>query len=85
MADRSAERVLEEIGLQGLIGNFNGQKIGFRMLLSLSDNELSRLGVTTIGDRVRLREKVREVTQQGTATGSESVSMTQQQDSTVNR
>ena len=31
------------------------------MLGRLSDEELARLGVTTIGDRVLLKERIREV------------------------
>ncbi|XP_052237909.1 uncharacterized protein LOC127849229 [Dreissena polymorpha] len=60
---KTVENVLQEIGLYALLGNFVGQKIEFDSLTHLSDTELGRLGVTTIGDRVRLREKVREVGQ----------------------
>lgn len=60
---RTVEFVLQEIGLHGLLENFNSQRVEFSSLLNLTDNELSRLGVTTIGDRVRLREKVREIDQ----------------------
>ena len=60
---KTVENVLQEIGLYALLGNFVGQKIEFDSLTHLSDTELGRLGVMTIGDRVRLREKVREVGQ----------------------
>jgi len=54
------ENLLAEIGLHGLYNNFRTQRVEINNLSDLTDNELSRLGVTTIGDRVRLREKARE-------------------------
>jgi len=59
MADQ-LENLLAEIGLHGLYNNFRTQRVEINNLSDLTDNELSRLGVTTIGDRVRLREKARE-------------------------
>ena len=40
---------------------FTNERIEINMINSMSDLELSRLGVTTIGDRSRLREKARQV------------------------
>lgn len=45
--------VLEEIGLHTLTRRFEEEKL--QDIQSLSDADLNRLGVTTIGDRVRLR------------------------------
>jgi hypothetical protein len=61
---KSVEAVLQEVGLHALFDNFKTQRVEFDTLLSLSDTELCRLGVTTIGDRIRLREKVRETQDQ---------------------
>lgn len=63
MADASSRltRALIEVNMMTLIGQFEAEKIDLNMIKSLSDQELVRLGVTTIGDRLRLREKAREV------------------------
>ncbi|XP_061171814.1 uncharacterized protein LOC133181305 [Saccostrea echinata] len=58
----SIDSVLEELKLQYLIGRFHEEKVEISDIQSLTDGELNRLGVTTIGDRVRLREKVTELT-----------------------
>lgn len=47
--------VLEEIGLHTLTRRFEEEKVELQDIQSLSDADLNRLGVTTIGDRVRLR------------------------------
>lgn len=49
--------------LQSLISRFVEAKVeigNIHMIQSLSDSTLTRLGLTTIGDRVRLRTKVME-------------------------
>ncbi|KAK3083721.1 hypothetical protein FSP39_002007 [Pinctada imbricata] len=58
-ASNEMEKILQEIDLQALSPRFDEQKININNVLSLTDQELNRLGVTTIGDRVRLRETVR--------------------------
>jgi len=55
------EEVLSSVGLNSLIPRFNFNKITRSEALKLSDEELATLGVSTIGDRIRLREKLKEV------------------------
>ena len=58
----SAERLkccLERIGLGTLWQNFADEKIEDDTFNSLTDGDLMRLGITTIGNSVRLREKMR--------------------------
>lgn len=51
--------VLENIGLRNLSENFRKQKVTtLQTCRQLSDNELSCLGLTTIGDRARFRAEV---------------------------
>ncbi|XP_070550716.1 uncharacterized protein [Ptychodera flava] len=50
------EDILRRANLSSLLPRFQEQKIESTTILSLTDGELTRLGVTTIGDRVRLRE-----------------------------
>lgn len=54
MASRIVD-VLEEIGLHNLTRRFEEEKVELQDIQSLSDADLNRLGVTTIGERVRLR------------------------------
>ena len=50
------EIALNKIGLGTLIEKFKDEKVDFDTIVAASDNELTRLGVVTIGDKVRLRE-----------------------------
>ncbi|KAH3780606.1 hypothetical protein DPMN_158424 [Dreissena polymorpha] len=54
------EAALEEVGLWYLWHNFRANKISLEEAKKLTDEELSALGVNTIGDRVRLKEKLKE-------------------------
>ena len=54
-------RILSAGGMPTLLHKFEEERIDVAMVGRLSDAELVRLGVTTIGNRVRLKEKVREV------------------------
>ncbi len=47
--------VLQTAGLSTLVAKFEGERMDVTMLQSLSDSDMIRLGVETIGDRVRLR------------------------------
>lgn len=49
------EKILEEINLGTLIERFKEERIDPESVAALTDQDLSRLGVQTIGDRVRLR------------------------------
>ena len=50
------ERILKDLDLSALIQKFKEERIDEKVALSLSDSELIRLGVATIGDRVRFRD-----------------------------
>ncbi|KAL3871117.1 hypothetical protein ACJMK2_039136 [Sinanodonta woodiana] len=54
------QRTLEELGLSALFERFQSERIDAPMIMSLSDSELIRLGVDTIGDRHRLRETINQ-------------------------
>lgn len=61
----SAERrdrlaaALDAIGMRPLIQRFIDEKVDDNTFGSISDEQLSRLGISTIGDRIRLRERMR--------------------------
>lgn len=54
-------KILEELKLQNLNETFELERIEIDNFLSLTEQQLIRLGVTTIGDRIRLEEKVKQV------------------------
>ena len=54
------EAILRKLKLEKLIVKFQEEHVDISVVLSLSDNELMRLGVDTIGDRVRLKELCKE-------------------------
>ena len=53
------EAILESLGLSTLLERFVEEKIEPETVLSLSENALIRLGVSTMGDRVRLLDLCR--------------------------
>ena len=53
--------LLESLGVHGLIEKFYEQKIELDTILSLTDTQLINIRVTTIGDRVRVRNGAREL------------------------
>jgi len=50
------EVVLNKLGLGTLIQRFKDEKVDFDTLAVASESELTRLGIVTIGDKVRLRD-----------------------------
>ena len=67
--------ILEKIGIPTVFEIFKKEKIDLKVAVSLSDNELIRLGITTIGDRVRFRDMCqREINTSECATTSASTS-----------
>ena len=54
------ERILQRLNMGTLIDKFQEQRMDPCTVLSPSDGELARLGISTIGDRVRLRELCKE-------------------------
>ena len=53
---KSVTDILETLGLSSLEERFRREKADITTLKSLTDSDLIRLGIETIGDRVRLRE-----------------------------
>ena len=62
MADDRLQTALENVGLGTMYSRFLGERIDVNDINALSDNDLARLGVETIGDRLRLRTQVRRLT-----------------------
>jgi len=54
------EEILVRAGLSTLIGAFMSEKIDPTIISSMNDDDMVRLGVTTIGDRIRLRESAKQ-------------------------
>ena len=52
----SVIKILRELNLGTLVDRFDAEKIDPYNVISASDRELTRLGVSTIGDRIRLRD-----------------------------
>jgi hypothetical protein len=48
------DKILEEAGLSSLLQRFKDERIESEFIVAMTDEELTRLGVTMIGDRVRL-------------------------------
>ena len=53
------EKILEKIGLGTLIGRFQEERIEPEIVLAMTDGELTRLGISTMGDCIRLRRTCR--------------------------
>ena len=54
------EEILKRAGLSTLIGSFISEKIDPNIICTMNDEDMIRLGVTTIGDRIRLRESAKQ-------------------------
>ena len=48
------QKILDEIGLGTLVGRFQEERIEPEIVSAMTDGELTRLGVSTMGDRMRL-------------------------------
>lgn len=53
------EDILTELMLHNVIEKFKSERIDLDNFLSLSEQQLTRLGISTIGDRLRLTDRVR--------------------------
>ena len=53
--------ILQSLGISMLSKTFEDERVDFNIIMSASDEDLIRLGVRTIGDRVRLRDACRRV------------------------
>ena len=59
MAASQINSVLSEMGMSALIRAFEQEDIDEEIAVSLTDSELARLGLETIGDRHRFRAKLK--------------------------
>ena len=59
MASKNMEEILQRLNLGTLIQRFKEERIDPQVINASTDNELVRLGICTIGDRMRLRELCR--------------------------
>ena len=48
------DAILQSLGMETLLNRFQAQRMEPQSTLAASDQELVRLGITTIGDRIRL-------------------------------
>ena len=55
--------ILHKLGLNMVSKKFQGEKFDIKVVMLASDEDLIRLGVRTVGDRIRLREAFRKVTE----------------------
>ena len=76
------EIALNKIGLGTLIQGFKDEKLDFDTILSASESDLTRLGVVTIGDKVRLREVCKKE-KADMAIGNESMQSTSSYSNTI--
>ena len=53
------DKILEDTGLSTLREKFEEERIEPEIVIAMSDAELARLGIQTIGDRIRLRSACR--------------------------
>ena len=53
------QKILDEIGLGTLVGRFQEERIEPEIVSAMTDGELTRLGVSTMGDRIPLRRLCR--------------------------
>ena len=70
------EQILQEIGLGYAIEKFKENKVDYNIVLAASDDDLIKLGVRTIGDRIRLRELCRRRHIHGSSTSYEGAPVT---------
>ena len=53
--------ILDKLGLNLVTTKFQDEQVDIKVFISASEEDLIRLGVRTIGDRIRLREACRRV------------------------
>ena len=65
------EEILQSINLGTLLGRFQAQRMEPQAVLAASDQDLIRLGVTTIGDRIHIRGACRKKIDENNASYSQ--------------
>ena len=54
------EAILEQLGLNTLLERFSDEKVNPHIVLAMLESALIRLGVATMGDRIRVKQLCRE-------------------------
>ena len=68
------EAILEQLGLSTLLETFSDEKVDPRVVLAMSESALIRLGVATMGDRIRIKQLCKEAVDcDGDSNGADSV------------
>ena len=65
------EQILQSLNLGTLLGRFQEQRMEPETVLAASDQELVRLGVSTIGDRVRIRDACKKKVEENNVSTSQ--------------
>ncbi len=65
------EQILQAVNLATLLERFQAQRTEADAVLAASDEELLRLGVSTIGDRIRLRDACQKKVEENAASTSQ--------------
>ena len=56
------EAILEQLGLSTLLERFRDEKVDPHVIMATSESALIRLGVATMGNRIRMKQLCREAT-----------------------
>ena len=62
---------MKELNLETFVTNFRRERIVLVTIMSMNDEQIERLGVTAIGDRVRLRAACRDFEDGSTGVSSD--------------
>ncbi len=65
------EGILRSLGMETILGRFQAQRMELHTTLAACDQELVRLGVSTIGDRIRLRDTCKRKVEEDTPSTSQ--------------
>ena len=74
MADETTKTLLSNLGLSILSTKFAEERVDLQVISSAGDQDLIRLGVVTIGDRVRLRDACRRILRSSASGGGDPIS-----------
>ena len=78
------EQILQSLGMGTLLGRFQAQRMELVSVLAASDQELVRLGVTTVGERIRIRDACKKAMGENTPATSQTAVVGQERLSIFN-
>ena len=82
--DGSMEQILQSLNLGTLYARFQEQRIEPETLLAASDQELVRLGISTIGDRIRIRDACKKKLEENDTATSQATAVREERRSLFN-